>query len=74
MKALIIEDEIVAAKALQKLLGEVSPDTEIVGVIESVEDGVEWLENNSMPDIMFLDIHKNRLLPSPPKNNLAVNC
>ncbi len=57
MKALIIEDEILAAQSLQKLIGEVSPDTEILGVIESVEESVEWLENNSMPDLMFMDIH-----------------
>ena len=57
MKALIIEDEMMAAKALQKLIGEVSPDTEIVGVIESIEESVEWLENNPMPDLMFMDIH-----------------
>lgn len=46
-----------AAKALQKLLGEVSPDTEIVDVLESIEESVEWLENNPMPDLMFMDIH-----------------
>ncbi len=57
MKALIIEDEMMAAKALQKLIGEVSPDTEIVDVLESIEESVEWLENNPMPDLMFMDIH-----------------
>lgn len=57
MKALIIEDEMMAAKALQKLIGEVSPNTEIVDVLESVEESVEWLENNPMPDLMFMDIH-----------------
>ena len=57
MKALIIEDEIMAAQALQKLIGEVSPGTEIIGVIESIGDSVEWLENNPMPDLMFMDIH-----------------
>ncbi|MBR4562734.1 MAG: response regulator transcription factor [Bacteroidales bacterium] len=57
MKALIIEDEMMAAKALQKLIREVSPDTEIVGVLESIEESVEWLENNPMPDLMFMDIH-----------------
>lgn len=46
-----------AAKALQKLIGEVSPETEIVDVLESVEESVEWLENNPMPDLMFMDIH-----------------
>ena len=57
MKALIIEDEVMAAKALRKLLAEVSPTMEIVGVLESVEDSVEWLEDNPMPDLMFMDIH-----------------
>lgn len=57
MKALIIEDEIMAAKTLQKLLGEVSPETEIVAVLESIEDTVTWIEENPMPDLMFMDIH-----------------
>ena len=30
---------------------------EIVGLLESVEESVEWLENNPMPDLMFMDIH-----------------
>ena len=57
MKALIIEDEIMAAQTLQKLLGEVSPETEIIAVLESIEDSVAWLEENPMPDLMFMDIH-----------------
>ena len=57
MKALIIEDEIMAAKTLQKLLGEVSPETEVVAVLESIEDSVAWIEENPMPDLMFMDIH-----------------
>lgn len=57
MKALIIEDEIMAAKTLKKLLGEVSPDTEIVGVLESIEDSVDWISQHPMPDLIFMDIH-----------------
>ena len=57
MKALIIEDEIMAAKALKKLLGEVSPDTDVVAVLESIEDSVEWISKHPMPDLMFMDIH-----------------
>jgi len=57
MKALIIEDEMMAAKALKKLLVEVSPGIEIVGVLESIEDSVEWIEDNPMPDVIFMDIH-----------------
>ena len=57
MKALIIEDENMAAKALKKVLNEVSPETEVVAVLETIEETVEWLENNPMPDLMFMDIH-----------------
>ena len=57
MKALILEDEVMAAKTLRKLLMEVSPGVEIVGVLESIEDGVDWISSHSMPDLMFMDIH-----------------
>ena len=57
MKALIVEDEIMAAKALQKLLAKVSPDTEIIAVIETIEESVAWLKENLMPDLIFMDIH-----------------
>jgi two-component system LytT family response regulator len=57
MKALIIEDEVMAAQALQKILEEVSPETKVVGVLDSIADTVEWIEKNPMPDLMFMDIH-----------------
>lgn len=57
MKALIVEDEIMAAKALQKLLAKVSPDTEVMAVIETIEESVAWLKENLMPDLIFMDIH-----------------
>ena len=57
MKALIIEDEAMAAKTLKKLLVEVSPGIEVVGVLESIEDSVDWISSHSMPDLMFMDIH-----------------
>lgn len=57
MKALIIEDEMVAAQSLQKLIGEVSPETEIITILQSIEESVEWFEQSSMPDLVFMDIH-----------------
>lgn len=57
MKAVIIEDEILAAQALQKLVGEVSPETEIIAMLETVEDSVDWLATHPMPDVLFMDIH-----------------
>ena len=46
-----------AAKTLKKLLLEVSPGVEIVGVLESIEDSVDWIASHPMPDLMFMDIH-----------------
>lgn len=57
MKALIIEDEMMAAQSLQKLLAKVSPDTEVLDVLETVEESVEWLTSHAMPDLLFMDIH-----------------
>lgn len=57
MKILIIEDEVLAAQTLQKLLCELKPEAEIIDVLETVEESIEWFENNEMPDLLFLDIH-----------------
>ena len=57
MKALIIEDEVMAAKALQKLVAKVSPTMEIIAVLETIEETVAWLRENPMPDLLFMDIH-----------------
>lgn len=57
MKAVIIEDEDVAARALESLLRETYPDIEIPAVLQSVEDSVEWFTANPMPDLAFMDIH-----------------
>lgn len=57
MRALIIEDEPVAAQSLQKLVGEVSPATEVIAVLQSIEESIAWLDENPMPDLIFMDIH-----------------
>lgn len=57
MKALIIEDEVLAAQSLQKLITEVSPETEIIGTLQSIEESVAWFGENPMPDLVFMDIH-----------------
>ena len=57
MKALIIEDEVLAAQSLQKLVKEVSPDTDIIGVLQSIEESVAWFNENPTPDLVFMDIH-----------------
>lgn len=57
MKAIIIEDEAFAAEALEKIVHQLRPDTEILDKLESIEESVEWLETNRPPDLIFCDIH-----------------
>ncbi len=57
MKVLIIEDETAAAKNLQAILRQVCPDAEVLEVLDTVVESVEWLRTNDMPDLVFMDIH-----------------
>jgi two-component system LytT family response regulator len=56
MKALIIEDEILAAKHLRHVIDEVG-GIDILAVTESITESVEWFRKNPQPDIIFMDIH-----------------
>jgi len=56
MKLLIIEDEYHAQKYLSNLLKEVIPSAQILDMLDSVEDAVDWFKNNAAPDLIFMDI------------------
>ncbi len=55
MKAVIIEDEKLAAERLEDLINEVDPSIEVSAKLVSVEQSVKWLKKNK-PDLIFLDI------------------
>jgi Response regulator of the LytR/AlgR family len=57
MKAVIVEDEIVAAQNLQRLIGQLAADIEVITVLQSVDESVEWFLQNQSPDLVFMDIH-----------------
>ena len=57
MKAVIVEDEIIAAQNLQRLITQANKNIEIIAILQSVEDSVEWFSLNPTPDLVFMDIH-----------------
>ncbi|MBI9054618.1 MAG: response regulator transcription factor [Bacteroidales bacterium] len=59
MRALIIEDEKLAAQKLIALLEEINPEIEIIEILETVEDSINWFNSNSHPDLIFMDIQLN---------------
>ena len=56
MKILIVEDEELAVKKLQKTLAAIDGSAEILGVTDSIKGTVEWLQENPIPDLILMDI------------------
>ncbi len=57
MKVIIVEDEYFTARSLQSLLTETAPEIEVLTILQSVEECVDWFDNNPQPDLAFMDIH-----------------
>ena len=57
MRVLIIEDEQVAATRLMHLLQDYDPAIEIAAHLYSVEEALQWLQQETPPDVVFSDIH-----------------
>ena len=56
MRILIVEDETLLAKGLQKLLLAIEPGAQVCGVTQSVVETVQWLRQNPAPDLVLMDI------------------
>ncbi len=57
MKTLIIEDEVAAVRRLSKLILDIDSSIQILDDLDSIEQSLNWLKNNPMPDLIFMDIH-----------------
>lgn len=56
MRTLVIEDEIPAARRLNKMLVSARPSANILDTLDSVEGAVRWLRTFPPPDLIFMDI------------------
>jgi len=56
MRAIIIEDEILAVNHLQSLLNEIG-GIQVIAVLDSITSAVEWFQSITQPDLVFMDIH-----------------
>lgn len=57
MNVVIVEDEYLAARNLERMIESVDGSMKVVAVLQSVEESIEWFSLNSSPDIVFMDIH-----------------
>lgn len=56
IKVIIIEDEILIAERLKKMIESIEPEMNVVEVIDSVKEAISYL-SDSIPDLIFLDIN-----------------
>lgn len=56
MKVIIVEDESLIAKGLQRTLKQVDNTLEVLAVLDSVAASVKWLKEHNAPDLIFMDI------------------
>ena len=71
MNVLIIEDEKPAARLLQRKLQKIGVDAGTM--LHSVEEAVEWFENNPHPELIFLDIQLSDGLSFEIFDTVAIN-
>jgi len=56
MNILIVEDEDLAVKKIQKTLLSIEEKAVVAGVTDSIKSTVEWLQQNPAPDLILMDI------------------
>jgi DNA-binding LytR/AlgR family response regulator len=56
-KVVIVEDETAAAANLRSMLKNINPDVEVLEVLESVEEAVDFFSKGTDADVVFMDIH-----------------
>jgi DNA-binding LytR/AlgR family response regulator len=56
MNILIVEDEELAVRKLQKTLASINEDYVASGVTDSIRSTVDWLRENPAPDLILMDI------------------
>ena len=56
ISTIIIEDEVLSAERLEKMIRKLDSNFEIIGRLDSITAAVQWLSSHSC-DLIFLDIH-----------------
>lgn len=56
MNILLIEDEPLVAKNLEKLVAQIEPTANILAILDSVSASINWFKTNPEPDLILSDI------------------
>ncbi|MEO5996269.1 MAG: LytTR family DNA-binding domain-containing protein [Chitinophagaceae bacterium] len=74
MNVVIIEDEKPAAEKLQKALQLTDPSIAVLAVLNTVQSSVEWLQQHSSPELIFMDIELTDGLSFRIFDSVSISC
>lgn len=57
MQIIIVEDENLTAQRLTGMLKKYDANMEVMAILPSVAESVDWLRKHEAPDLVFMDIH-----------------
>ena len=74
MNYLIIEDEQYNAELLKGLVEKYDPAMNLLAVLPSIQESVEWLGSHPHPDVIFMDIRLADSLSFEIYNQVSIQC
>jgi two-component system, LytTR family, response regulator len=74
IKAIIVEDEPLVARDLEKLLTKIDPTIEIVAYIDSLQSAIRYFKSNEAPDLLFMDIQLSDGVSFDLLNHVDLTC
>ncbi|WP_343746236.1 LytTR family DNA-binding domain-containing protein [Chitinophaga sp.] len=74
MNAIIIEDEIKAARSLENLIVKLRPSIQVLAKLQSVEAAIDWLSHHDMPGLIFMDIQLSDGLSFDIFKSVTITC
>lgn len=74
MRILIIEDEKHNVSRLQRLLLEIDSTFEVVGILATVKDSIQWFKANVSPDVALMDIRLSDGLSFDIFDKIQIDC
>jgi DNA-binding LytR/AlgR family response regulator len=74
MKTIIIEDEPLVARDLQKVIKEIDPTITIVTVLDSLKKCIAYFKSNPTPDLLFMDVQLSDGVSFDLFNEIQLDC
>lgn len=71
---LIIEDEKLNADRLKRLIGVIKPEANVVAVLDSVVETLEWFNHSQMPDLVMMDVRLSDGLSFEIFEKITITC